>query len=219
MNKIKPLEKGQCNCCADEDIYIRNCKIKQCDYSMCNACYKKYYETNTICPACRQEVETNLCRIITNYVNSNQEIDIESGEETQESIYHICCNCLNRIYIIRNSFNCYCIYDLRNDENSSYIRYIKKFKEYFINFLAILAFIIVLCLCITLILTIGRLIYLLTSEVFFPGSNQTFLIDNVIFLILSCVLGLIFGVIWFYCGFCCCAILFGCGKTCSADDF
>ena len=188
---------------------------------MCDACYKKYYETNTICPACRQEVETNLYKIITNHVIDNQDIDIESGEETQESIYHICCNCLNKIYIIRNSFNFYCIYLPTREENDtcSYRTYIKKFKEYFINFLSILALLIVLCLCITLILTIGRLIYLLTSEVFFPGSNQPFLINDAILLILSCILGLIFGVIWFYFGFCCCAIIFGCGKTCTEDEF
>ena len=219
MNKIKPLEKGQCNCCADEDTYIRKCKIKQCDYSMCNVCYKKYYETNTICPACRQEVETNLCKIITNYVNRNQEIDIESGEENQQSVYQISCNCLNRLYIIRNNFNCYCIYDSTNYDTCNYRIYINKFKECFINFLAILALLILLCFCITLILTIGRLMYLFTVEVFFPGTYQTFLINDVVFLLLSCGLGLIFSVLWFYCAFCCGAVLLGCTNTCLEDDF
>jgi hypothetical protein len=218
MNKIKPIEKGQCNCCAGDDIYVRKCKIKQCDYSMCNMCYKKYYETNTICPACRQEVETNLCKIITNYINSNQERDIESGEENHP-VFHISCNCLNRIYIIRNSFNCYCIYDLTNYETCNYRRYINKFKECLINFLAILALLIALCLCITLILTIGRLMYLFTSLVFYPDLTQTFLINNVIFLLLSCLLGLLFTVLWFYCAFCCCAILLGCAHTFLEDDF
>jgi hypothetical protein len=221
MNKIKPIEKGQCNCCANENIYLKKCKTKQCDYSMCSHCYDKYYQTNTLCPACRQEVETNLCKILTNYINneySESDSDDEDIENNRLPRYRVCCNCCWCFYILRSNNNCYCLYEISRRNTTNYRYYLNKFKECFINFLAILALLIALCLCITLILTIGRLMYLFTSEVFFPGTEQSFLTNDVIFLILSCLLGLLFTVLWFYCIFCNGVIILACANSCFNDD-
>ena len=211
MKKIKPIQKGHCSCCADNDVYIRKCKVKQCDYTMCNVCYKKYYETNTLCPACRNEIETNLCNILTNYINSNREIDIELGSENRHAFCKISCNCLN-------NFNCYCIYDQINRENSNYRIIIKNIKNCIMNLLGILFTILIVCLSFTLILAVGRTIYLFTVEIFVPGTDQTFLTNDAVFLLLSCVLGIIFGVLWIYCLFCSGALIYTCSHSCISDD-
>lgn len=217
MNKINPIEKGQCDCCANKEIQVKKCKLKQCDYSMCSHCYNKYYQTNTLCPACRTEVETNLCKILINYINDDEEeTNIENNRPPQTTIYRIC-TCFNYRYYLNN--NCCCLYDLTCRNTNNYRYYLNKFKEHFINLLAIFAIIILASLIIIGILAFGRLIYLFTLEVFFPGLSQSYLINDILILILTSIFGLLFAVIWSYCLFCGVTILFLCCGCDSNDDY
>ena len=92
MSKIQPVEKGQCCCCTNTPILVKECIQTNCDYAMCIECYKKYYKTNTLCPACRNPVETKLINIIT-------ESPLDIGEIEMDN-HIICINC-NLIFSLR----------------------------------------------------------------------------------------------------------------------
>ena len=78
---ISPIENGECCCCLESDK-LYPCEVENCSWEMCEKCYRKVYDDNSKCPACRNCIEY---KIFTPTVAPIQEInisldDLERGE-------------------------------------------------------------------------------------------------------------------------------------------
>ena len=207
MRKIQPLE-GQCYCCAESNISVKECIQTKCDYTMCLKCYKKYYKKNTLCPACRNQVETSLIEIIVQPSLDVGEIDERREGEMDENRPNgvICTNCIPILRINNINYGCYC------EINSQNIlpRWCQRIncprsKEFIIYSLHIIAFIILSIM----VLTFCRIMYLITLNLLFPQlPSEAFIHNNWAWIIATCTLGIGCILVWLLAIYCLLMILF-----------
>ena len=105
MNIIHPILT--CDCCAGFGL-IRTCKLKNCNYKMCQSCKYTYYikQNNTKCPACRRNIyERKYCLswFKTFFIKIKQKFVHRNSQFINKILRYIslCCNYeMYRIYFL-----------------------------------------------------------------------------------------------------------------------
>lgn len=110
--QVIPVEKEnqeECNCCLEQKT-LYSCGIDNCSWKICESCYRKIYQDNLKCPACRNCIEY---KIFSPKISPIQEIhiDINNVEPGAITVREIdCC----WFYLSRCRTPC-CLFD-RNAE-------------------------------------------------------------------------------------------------------
>ena len=93
--KIRPQERGECDCCYKENIAIQTCpKNNKCEYSLCEDCIRDIKEKTKSdkCPACREKIfELEPIEIIIE--ESNNATDDDDFEDSLVCSITYCNSC------------------------------------------------------------------------------------------------------------------------------
>ena len=70
--QVLPVQNGECYCCLETNK-LYSCGVDNCSWKICEKCYRKVYDDNEKCPACRNSIEY---KIFSPKVSAIREVNI-----------------------------------------------------------------------------------------------------------------------------------------------